>query len=187
MAAIGYLRVSTEDQCIDRQVDALRGQCDEWHIERTSAAARKRPVFETVLENLSDGDCLVVLDLDRAFRSTIDAIQTVEDLQTRGVALKIINLNVDTTTPGGMLVYTVLSACAEFERRIISQRTKEGMAAAKKRGKKLGRPSKLSEEQLKRAAFTIQCGEKSVGVMAQEYGMSPWGLVRAIKRTVSEC
>lgn len=182
MAKLGYLRVSTQEQRPDRQIDGLAGICDELFVEQASAASMKRPVFEQVLAKLDAGDALVVWDLDRAFRSTIDAIQTAEILKSKGIELNIVNLNVDTATPAGMLVYTVLSACAEFERRIIGQRTREGMQAAKARGVKIGRPPKLTRRQLRLAASRIESGEMTVRQIADDFGIAPWSLTRAIKR-----
>lgn len=181
MTSIGYLRISTQEQRPDRQIDGLHSLCDELFIEHASAATMKRPVFDQVLSALQAGDTLVVWDLDRAFRSVVDAIQTVEDLHARGIALNIVNLQVDTRTPAGMLVYTVLSACAEFERRIISQRTKEGMAAARKRGKRLGRPPKLSPGNLNKARQRIAAGA-TIKQVASDLNVAPWSLSRAIKR-----
>lgn len=181
MKTIGYLRVSTQDQNVDRQHDALADLCDETHVEVASAATLKRPVFEKTLKSLSKGDTLVVLDLDRAFRSVVDALQTVEDLHKRNIALKIVNLHVDTTTPAGMLLFTVLSSFAAFERQINAQRTKEGMAAAKARGKHIGRPPKLSVGDLQIAALQIEDGAK-VKDVAEALGVAPWSLRRAIKR-----
>lgn len=180
---IGYLRVSTQEQRPDRQLDGLKNHCNELFIEYASAASMKRPVFETVLDKLNNGDTLVVWDIDRAFRSTIDAIQTAEVLRARGIELNIVNLNVDTSTPAGMLVYTVMSACAEFERRIISQRTKEGMKAAKERGKRIGRPPKLKRKALQKAALRLSTEEVSIKQVAKELGVAPWSLTRALRRS----
>lgn len=178
----GYLRVSTQEQRPDRQLDGLKDYCDELFIEYASAASMKRPVFEKVLDKLRNGDVLVVWDLDRAFRSTIDAIQTAEVLRTRGIELNIVNLNVDTSTPAGMLVYTVMSACAEFERRIISQRTKEGMNAARERGKRIGRPPKLEREALESAAHRLSTENVSKKKVAIDLGVAPWTLTRALRK-----
>jgi len=139
---IGYLRVSTEDQNHQRQIDSLKTVCDALYTETLSATSKKRPVFEKVLRKLKLGDTLVVHDLDRAFRSTIDALSHAERLRERGVEFQILSLNVDTSTPAGQLVYTVMAAFAQYERQCLSQRTKEGMAAAKRRGKHVGRPWK---------------------------------------------
>jgi DNA invertase Pin-like site-specific DNA recombinase len=127
MVKVGYLRVSTQEQRPDRQVDGLRSRCDRLFIEAVSAVRRNRPVYEAVIEDLRPGDTLVVWDLDRAFRSVIDAVTEAERLRAKGIEFEIANLQVDTATPAGMLVYTVMSAFAEFERRTLIQRTKEGL------------------------------------------------------------
>lgn len=139
---IGYLRVSTQDQSHQRQIDSLNTICDRLYTETLSATSKKRPVFEKVLRKLKLGDTLVVHDLDRAFRSTIDALNHAESLRERGVNFQILSLNVDTGTPAGRFVYTVMAAQSQLEREILSKRTKEGMAAAKRRGKHIGRPRK---------------------------------------------
>ncbi|MDX3973493.1 recombinase family protein [Shinella sp.] len=149
MKKIAYIRVSTPEQRHDRQVQGLRGLCDELHIETLSACSAKRPVYEKVLKRLKSGDMLVVWDLDRAFRSVVDALTEAEKLRARGVHFQIANLNIDTTTPAGIFVYTMLSALAEFERRTLSQRTKEGMEAARRNGARIGRPPVLSDAQLR--------------------------------------
>ncbi|MDX8348891.1 recombinase family protein [Cognatiyoonia sp. IB215446] len=181
MKKLGYLRVSTADQKPDRQIDGLRFVCDELFVEYASAANTKRPVYEEVIARLNPGDGLVVWDLDRAFRSVVDALIEVEKLKERGIHLEIVNLNIDTNTPGGMLIYTVVSALAEFERRMLSSRTKEGMAAAKARGKHVGRPPKLSTAQLDDAIARIGSGTP-VNKVAAAFDMAPWSLTRAIKR-----
>lgn len=181
MKKLAYLRISTQEQRPDRQIDGMQGLCDELFIEYASGATMKRPVFDEVLNKLDKGDILYVWDLDRAFRSTLDAIQTADNLQQRSIALNIVNLQLDTRTPAGRLVYTVLSACAEFERRLISQRTKEGMAAAKRRGKKIGRPPKLSQGDLETAKQLLTEGVK-VCAVASRYGVAPWSLTRAMRR-----
>lgn len=185
MKKIGYLRVSTPEQKTDRQVDALRQLCDKLFIEKASAATMKRPVFERVLRDLKPGDALLILDLDRAFRSLIDAVQTIEDLSQRKISLQIVNLNIDTNTPSGRLVFSLVASIAQFERELASQRTREGLAAAKKRGKRLGRRKALSIEQLRSAATCIQFEGCLVKDVAAEYGVAPWTLTRAIKRDLA--
>lgn len=144
----GYIRVSRKDQDTSRQIVKLSGICDELHEEKISAVAKKRPVFDVLVEKLVKGDTLVVLDLDRAFRSTIDAIDAADRLKERGIHFKIVNLDVDTTTEAGQLVYTMMAALAQFERKTLVRRTKEGLDAARKRGTKLGRPA-TSEEKIR--------------------------------------
>lgn len=182
MRRLGYLRISTQEQRPDRQIDGLETICDELRIECISAVSPKRPVYDQLLVDLQPGDALVIWDLDRAFRSVVDAILEVEKLRARGIVLQIVNMQIDTGIPSGMLVYTVLSAFAEFERRMLSQRTKEGLAAARKRGKTLGRPRKITDEQLEHARRCMGRGERRVGDLARDIGVAPWSLTRALKR-----
>lgn len=144
--AIGYIRVSTRAQLTDRQVLQLGEACDELRVEHLSAVAAARPVFDTLLEDLRPQDTLVVADLDRAFRSAIDAMLTAEMLKAKRVRFRVLNFPIDTTSDEGELFYTILAAFAQFERRIISRRTREGMEAARRRGSPIGRPAKLSVE-----------------------------------------
>lgn len=181
MRTIGYLRVSTAEQRPDRQIDGLKMICDELHIEKLSAVSPHRPVYERVISSLRRGDMLVVWDLDRAFRSVIDALSEAEKLRARGVHFRIANLSIDTSTPAGIFVYTMMSALAEFERRMLSQRTKEGLAAARQRGKRLGRPPKLTPEQLSDARMRVCAGETMRSV-AEDFHVAPWTLSRALRR-----
>lgn len=175
----GYIRVSTEDQKEDRQVDALKDICDEIAIEKLSAVSTSRPKFDKLISSLGKGDALVVLDLDRAFRSTVDAVTVAEDLRKRGVNLQIINLSVDTSTPAGELVYTVMAAASQHERRLTIQRINEGLRAAKKRGVKLARPKKLSDGDLDRARLLIAHGER-IRDIAPSFKVHWRTLVRAL-------
>ena len=179
---IGYLRVSTEEQKPDRQVDGLKSHCDKIYFERVSAVSRKRPVYESVLKRLKTGDTLVVWDLDRAFRSTVDALMEAEKLRGRGIEFQIVTLNVDTATPSGELIYTVMAAFAQFERQNLIKRTREGMAAAKKRGQHIGRPYKLSEEDVTHAYHEIKAGRASIRGMASRLGCSRDTLSIALRR-----
>ncbi|WP_195820699.1 recombinase family protein [Roseobacter sp. MH60115] len=104
MKKLAYLRISTQELRPDRQIDGMKGLCDELFIEYASGATMKRPIFEKVLTALEEGDTLYVWDLDCAFRSTLDAIQTVDTLQQRGIALNIVNLQLDTRTSAGRLL-----------------------------------------------------------------------------------
>lgn len=174
----GYIRVSTRAQATDRQTEALRLECDALHIEHVSAVADARPVFEKVMRSLRPGDTFIVLDLDRAFRSSVDAMLTAADLRNRNVAFRILSLQVDTTTPEGELFYTLLAAFAQFERRIISRRTREGLAAARKRGAKLGRPRMLDEAQVLAAYLAVESGEPTQAV-ATAFGVARSTLERA--------
>lgn len=179
---IGYLRVSTEEQKPDRQVDGLKSHCDKIFFERISAASKTRPVYESVIKKLKAGDTLVVWDLDRAFRSTVDALLEAEKLRNRDIEFQIVTLNVDTATPSGELIYTVMAAFAQFERQNLIKRTREGMAAAKKRGQHIGRPYKLSEEDIRHAYQEIKAGRASIRGMASQLGCTRDTLSLSLRR-----
>lgn len=169
---IGYIRVSRDEQNPDRQIDGLQIVCDELHVEQgVSATAKTRPIFDEVLKSLEEGDTFTVWDLDRAFRSTVDAVMTADALRERGIHFHIINLSVDTSTPAGKLVYTVMAAQAEFERSNLIKRTKEGMKAAKHRGKHIGRPPALTREQVRHVHELRAEGKKSPEI-ASIFGVS---------------
>lgn len=181
MKKIGYLRVSTSEQRPDRQLDGLGALCDELHVEVLSATSKCRPVYEQVIGLLESGDAFVIWDLDRAYRSARDALNELERLRERGIEIQIANLSIDTSTPHGLLLFTVISGLAEFERRLLSQRTKEGLEAARRRGKRLGRPPKMSIDQLREAAARLDRNEV-LSQISQDYGVSPWTLTRALRR-----
>lgn len=186
MKKIAYLRVSTAEQRPDRQIDGLKMICDELHIETLSAVSPHRPVYDRVIASLEPGDTLVVWDLDRAFRSVVDALVEGEKLRKRGVHFLIANLHIDTSTPAGIFVYTMMSALAEFERRTLSQRTKEGIAAARRRGARIGRPPKLTPAQLREAQSRLSTDKRALGKIAAECGVAPWTLTRALRRWQDE-
>jgi len=182
MIKIGYLRVSTEEQRPDRQIDGLRAICDELHVETLSAVSRTRPVYAEIIRRLKPGDVFVVWDLDRAYRSAADALNEINALNNRGIGFQVVSFPIDTSTPEGYLVLTILSGMSEFERRMLSRRTKEGLAAARLRGKTLGRPRKLSPCQLAEAQQRLKNREASLVALAQEYNVGRWTLSRALKR-----
>lgn len=175
------MRVSTGEQKPDRQIDGLKMICDELHIETLSATARRRPVYQSVMRRLAPGDLFIIWDLDRAYRSAKDALNELDRLRGRGIDFLIANLDIDTTTPHGRLVYTIMGALAEFERATLSRRTKEGLEAARKRGKRLGRPPILTDTQLSKAARRIARGE-FIASVAAELDVKPWTLSRSLNR-----
>lgn len=178
---IGYLRVSTVEQNPDRQVDGLKDICDELHVETLSATSRRRPVYDRLLAALEPGDVLVIWDLDRAYRSAKDALHQLDALHQRGIHFHIARLSIDTTTPTGRFLYTVMGGLAEFERMTLSQRTREGLAAARRRGARLGRPPKLDTQHLAAVRDRLQSGE-TVKQVAQSLDVAPWTLTRALRR-----
>lgn len=182
MKKIAYARVSTADQRHDRQIEGLRALCDEIHIETQSACASSRPVYDRVRAELQSGDMLVIWDLDRAFRSAKDALNELDALHKRGVAFTIASLSIDTTTPEGYFVYTIMSGLAEFERRMLSRRTKQGLAAARSRGARLGRPPVLNAAQLRDAQHRVMHRHEPVSIVAADLGVGRWTLARSLKR-----
>lgn len=138
---IGYARVSTDDQLNDAQVDELRAAgCGRIHQEHGSGASRARPVLTKLLKDLTAGDVLVVIRLDRLARSVSHLLDVIEDLEKRGVHFRSLRDPIDTATPQGMFSLQVLGAVAQLERALIAERTKSGMQAAKARGRLAGNP-----------------------------------------------
>ena len=149
---IGYARVSTRDQNLDLQLDALSAAgCERIFREKTSGANAERPQLSRALDHLREGDILVVWKLDRLGRSLKHLIALVSDLEARKVGLLSLNDPVDTTTPQGRLVFAVFAALAEFEREALRERTGAGLAAAKARGRVGGRPKGLTPDAEKTA------------------------------------
>ncbi|MGH1470850.1 MAG: recombinase family protein [Cellvibrionaceae bacterium] len=182
MARLGYIRTSTEEQHYDRQIMQLEELCDEVFIEDgVSAVSKSRPVYEAVIAALKSGDIFVVCSLDRAFRSALDALSELERLEKRGVQFLSLSQNFDTTTPDGKFLYTLAAALATWEREILSKRTKEGLAAARKNGKKLGRPKKLSDAQIRTAKAQLNAkNHPSITDLAQHFHVHEITLRRAL-------
>ena len=146
---IGYARVSTADQNAAMQIDALKAAgCERVFSETGSGARTGRPVLTEALQYIRKGDTLVVWKLDRLARSISQLIGTVETLRDRGVELRSLTETIDTTTAAGRLTFSLFGALAEFERDVIRDRTKAGLASARARGKVGGRPKKLTDKDL---------------------------------------
>ncbi len=147
---IGYARVSTEDQHLDLQIDALKlAGCSAIFEDRgISATAKRRPGFEKALSHLQTGDVFVVWKMDRAFRSLKNALNILEEFENRAIEFRCLTEDIDTTTPMGKCMYQIRHAFSELERNLIRERTKAGMEAARQRGAHLGRPKKLSRDQI---------------------------------------
>src|SRR4051812_34269994 len=147
---IGYARVSTTDQTIALQQDALTAAgCQELYTDTVSGSLAERSGLTQALSHLRLGDTLVVWRLDRLGRSLPHLIETVRQLQERGIAFQSLQEQIDTTTSGGKLVFHVFGALAEFERDLIRERTHAGLTAARKRGRLFGRPRVLSPQRVK--------------------------------------
>lgn len=144
---IGYARVSTKDQNLDLQLDALqKEECDKIYKEVISAAKSERPILQEMLAQVRPGDVIVIWKLDRLGRSLRNLVDIVGQLINRGVGLKSLNDNIDTTTPQGRLTFNIFASLAEFERDLISERTKAGLESARARGRMGGKPKGLSQQ-----------------------------------------
>lgn len=149
---LGYARVSTRDQTVALQVDALRAAgCAKVLTEVASGARTDRPVLARLLEDAREGDTVVIWKLDRLGRSLAHLVDTVNALSARGIGLKSLNDPIDTTTPQGRLVFNMFASLAEFERDLIRERTQAGLSAARARGRHGGRPKGLPTKALSTA------------------------------------
>lgn len=176
---IGYARVSTQEQDPALQLDALtQAGCDKVFTEKASGAQRDRPQLTAALEYMREGDTLVVWKLDRLARSLRQLIETVELLEERGIGFRSLTEAIDTTSPGGKLVFHIFASLAEFERGIIRERTKAGLAAARARGKMGGRPPALLQEDLAAAKALLRDPNITVEDAARRVGVSPSTLYR---------
>jgi DNA invertase Pin-like site-specific DNA recombinase len=141
---IGYARVSTTDQRHDLQIDALKGAgCSRIFTDTASGAINGRSGLQEALDSLNTGDVLVIWKLDRLSRSVRHLVELVAQLGSRGIELKSVTEQIDTTSPTGKLIFHLFSALAELERDVLIQRTKAGLAAARAKGRIGGRPPKL--------------------------------------------
>lgn len=181
---VGYARVSTADQHLDLQLRALEAAgCDVIHRdEGVSAVAVERPAFTAALDSLLPGDTFVIWKMDRAFRSLIHALAVLEDFEGRGIAFQSLTEEIDTATAMGRFVYQIRNAFAELERAIISERTRAGMAAAAARGATLGRPRKLTDEQIAYARGELDADRATLAVIARDFNVAPLTLSRALRR-----
>lgn len=178
---VGYARVSTQEQDAELQRVALReGGCERIFEETASGAQRDRPQLAAALEYMRKGDTLVVWKLDRLARSLKQLIETVERLDEAGVGFKSITESIDTTTPGGRLIFHIFGALAEFERSMIRERTMAGLVAARARDRIGGRPRALSEDNLSIATTLLANGSITVSQVAARLGVSPATLYRYV-------
>lgn len=180
---IGYARVSTDDQNLHLQLDALKaGGCDAIFEDRgVSGALAERGGLAKAIAAVGEGDVLVVWRLDRLGRSLAFLIELIEELGRSGAGFQSLTDGIDTTTANGRLIFHIMGALAEFERALIGERTKAGMAAAKRRGVRIGRPRKLTPEQIAQARALVTARELRRREIAALLGVSPKTLRRALK------
>ncbi|GAB6051141.1 recombinase family protein [Hydrogenophilus islandicus] len=181
---IGYARVSTDDQNLDLQFDALRkaGVKDE-HIYADTASGKNadRPQLAACLKALRPGDTLVVWKLDRLGRSLPDLVRIITDLEQKGVAFESLTERIETGSAAGKLVFHVFAALAEFERNVIRERTKAGLAAARARGRKGGRRPKLTPAQVREIRELVAAQQLPIKRIAELYGVSRTTLYKVIE------
>ncbi len=180
---LGYARVSTTDQDAALQVDALTAAgCYRVFVDTISGSLDQRPELTKLLDQLRPGDTLVVWRLDRLGRSIRHLIDQLTALQDKGIGFKSLQETIDTTSPGGRLVFHVFAALAEFERDLIKERTNAGLAAARARGRTGGRPPRLSPQQATAARRMYEQQDMTVEQIGQVLGVSRTTIYRTLKR-----
>lgn len=179
----GYARVSTQDQDLNRQLDMLKNyNCTETLTEKMSGVKKDRPELNRLQDKVRKGDTIVIESFSRLGRSTKDLIELVDFFENKGVKIISIKENFDTTTPQGKLMLTVFQAFSQFERDLIVQRTKEGLASARARGRKGGRP-KVKEKNIKQAIKLYNSMEYSISEIVKISGVSQSTLYRYINKS----
>ena len=167
----GYARVSTEQQNLDRQLDMLEKYgVDFIYNEKMTGTKRNRPELKKLLERLTEGDTVVVESLSRLGRSTKDLIWLIETFNAKGVNLVSLKESIDTTTSTGKLLFTLMSALAQFERDVLADRTREGLAAAKARDPKGGRRP-VDKETVRKAVKLYRTGQYTVSEITELTGV----------------
>lgn len=183
---IGYARVSTLDQNPELQLEKLReAGCERVVVEKASGARADRPELTRLLNDmLREGDTLVIWKLDRLARSLKQLIETAENLKGRGIGLVSLTDAIDTSSSGGMLVFHMLGAIAEFERALIRERTAAGLAEAKRKGRKGGRPRRLTEKDRAAAKALLAAGSLTSKEVAARFGVSKATLYRHLAEKI---
>lgn len=180
---IGYMRVSTTEQNLDRQEKALKDAgCEKIFFEKVSGTKRERPQLNLMLEHLRKGDTVVIMDLTRLSRSTKDLIDIVTKLEAKGADLKSLKESwIDTTTSQGKLMFTIFSGLSQFESDLISDRTKEGLAVAKSKGKHIGRKA-TDSDQIDYAMHLVDTGQMNITEASKKINVSRMTLHRYMKK-----
>lgn len=179
---IGYARVSTQDQNLDRQIDALqKAGCERIFNEKMTGTRSSRPELQMMLMTIREGDTLVVESFSRLSRSTKDLLDMVERLTKAGVQLISLKEDLNTNTATGKLMLTMLSALSQFERDLIAERTIDGLKAARARGRKGGRPRSGTDKDRKQAYAMYKANVMSCREIADKFGVSLSTLTRWIR------
>ena len=177
---VGYARVSTLEQNLDRQLDLLRAYgVEKIYTEKMTGTKKDRPELSKLLDRLEKGDTVVIESLSRLGRSTKDLIELVELFQAKGVELVSLKESIDTSTSTGKLLFTIMSALAQFERDVIADRTREGLNAARARGHFGGRP-RTDAHKLRQAVKLYRAGGHTVKEIEELTGVKKATLYRAL-------
>lgn len=180
---LGYGRVSTEDQNLEAQQDALKAaSADKIFIEKITGTKASRPELDRLREQMRGGDTVVITRLDRLGRSTKDLLAIASELEENGVELEVLEQNINTKTPEGKLFFTMIAAMAEFEHSMMVARTKDGLAAARARGRLGGRRPKLSEAQKKQVRKLYDAKELTVREIAGLFNITAPTVYRALQK-----
>lgn len=179
---IGYARVSTDDQNLDRQIDQLKAAgAKKIYCEKMTGTKKERPKLQDMLDNAREGDTIIVTDLTRISRSMKDLYSLVEDFEKKGLNLKSLKETIDTTTAQGRLFFGLTALLSQFERDLTSERTKEGLASARARGKLGGRRSKLNDKDKATIKKLYDDKKLTVAEICRMYDISRPTLYKAIK------
>lgn len=170
---IGYARVSTDKQSRNSQLDSLSAAgCKKVYEESNTGSSKKRPELDRMLDVVRDGDVIIVQSLDRLGRSLKDLIELLDRFQQLGVQFISLNENINTTTAVGQLAFHVIGSIAQFERQLISERTKAGLAAARARGRRGGRKAKLTPLDIKKAKAMLSDPKITKAEVANHFNVS---------------
>jgi DNA invertase Pin-like site-specific DNA recombinase len=183
---IGYARVSTEDQTLDLQRDALkRAKCRQVYVEYATGKNTERPQLESCLKSLRQGDTLVVWRLDRLGRNLADLVRLIAEFDHRKINFESLTERIETSSPAGRLVFHVFAALAEFERNLVRERTVAGLKAARARGRNGGRPAKLSAKEIKTIRALLKTADIPVTEIAARFGVARSTLYRAVLKSAA--
>lgn len=183
----GYGRVSTLDQNLDAQKDALmRAGATKIFVEKITGTKASRPELDLLRQMLRQGDTVLITRIDRLGRSAKDLLNIVSDFEAKGVNLKVIEQNIDTSTNEGKLFFTMVAAFAEFEHSMMVSRTKDGLAAARARGRVGGRKAKLSDAQIGRLMELYDEQKITIQDLANMYGISRPTVYRLVKTALEQ-
>ncbi len=182
---IGYARISTTDQSLSMQQDALADAGCEWvYSDVASGAKQDRPELNRAMEQLRQGDILVTWRLDRLGRSLKHLIEIVSDLEEQGIGFVSLQEGFDTTTNGGRLVFHIFGALADFERGLIRERTMAGLASARARGRQGGRPEKLNSSQVRTLVNMYHSKKHSIAEISRTFAVSRPTIYRYLEKTL---